>query len=139
MNVSDHSNRCLLVRRIDYNLIGGGYSKDHSVRKIQEGDLRHISCLLEEVRVELDARCVGLEAREHECRLAKSVLEEAIHSVGVVAPRLNGLSVKVIEACRWCNENVAIRAPVEAPHERLVFHIIEEQPVRSSPRGTLGT
>jgi len=112
VDVADYSDWRLLVCRVDHHLVCGCYSEYHSVREIQQGDLCAVSCFLEQVWVKLDTRRISLQAGQHEGRLTKTVLQETIHSVGVVAPRLCCVAMEIIEASRWSDKNIAIRAPV---------------------------
>ena len=62
MNVADNGDWCLLVGRVNYDLIGRCDCEDHSVREFQECGVLALCRLLVQVWVELDASCVCLEA-----------------------------------------------------------------------------
>ena len=61
------------------------------------------------------------------------MLQEAVDSVCVAAPRLDRVSLQIVEAGGGRQQNVAIGAPVKAPHKGLILNIVEEQSVRGSP------
>ena len=62
MNVANHGNRRMLVRRVDNDLIRGGYSKHHPVRQFKKWSLSSSILFVIKIGVELDARCVCLES-----------------------------------------------------------------------------
>ena len=47
--------------------------------------------------------------------------------------------MQVIETGRGCQKEVAVWAPIEPSHERLILHVVEEEPVRGCPLSALGT
>lgn len=102
MNVANHRNRSLLVSRVDHHLVCSCHSKDHPVGQIEEANRVRILLLLVEVGVELDAGGVRFDAWEHQGGLAQRVLQKSVNCVRVAAPRLNIVSMQVIEASGRC-------------------------------------
>ena len=71
VDVADHGDWMMLVRRVDDNLIRGGHGENHPVGQFQKGSLVASSFLFViEVRVELNARGVSLQTWKHEGWLA---------------------------------------------------------------------
>ena len=62
VNVANHCDRRMLVRRVDDDLIRGRHGKHHPVRKVKKWSLPITLLFVIKVGVELDARCVRLES-----------------------------------------------------------------------------
>ena len=62
VNVADHRDRRMLVRRVDDDLIRGRHGKHHPVRQFKKWSLSITLLFVIKVGVELDARCVSLES-----------------------------------------------------------------------------
>ena len=85
MYVTDYCNWCLLVRRVNHDLVCRCHGKDHPVGKVEKRDCAQLHGLLEKVWIEPYACRVCLKAWKHKGWLAQAVLQETIHRVCVAA------------------------------------------------------
>ena len=103
VDVPNDSERELLVRGVNDDLICCRNCKDHPVGQIEEWHLVGLGpWLLVQERIEFNAGGVCLQPWQHESRLAHVMLQETVDCVSVVALLGLVVRVQVVVACRWC-------------------------------------